>query len=186
MKTLYTHFPLTFFLRVLFLVLIFVVVVIIVHRLYKKNALNKCNAVITVLLALYILLVLFYTVLGRRTQENYYHLNFDVIGTYTRLFSYSDAKMAKEALLNVLMFVPIGVSVCFITETRRVFYAVIVGVSLSLLVEISQFILQNGYSEVTDLIHNTLGSLIGAVFAIIVISIYKAIHNRKARIGINE
>ncbi|MBQ2971220.1 MAG: VanZ family protein [Ruminococcus sp.] len=170
------------------MVLVFAATVIFVRRLYKKNKLNKRIAVITILLVFYILVVLFYTVLGRRTQEDYYHISIDVFDSYTRLFLCSDPRIISEALLNIVVFVPVGVAVCFIFERHRVFYAVIIGVALSLLIELSQFILQNGYSEITDLIHNTLGALIGAVVTVAAVYISKAIIKRKAesRMEINE
>ncbi len=186
-KTLYTYFPLQFFLRVTFLVLVFVAAVIVVHKLYKKEKLNKSVSAVALLLVLYVLLVLFYTVLGRRTQVGYYNVNFDIVGSYTTLFLYKNAETVKETLLNVVMFIPVGVGVYFIAQKYRVLHAAVFGVVLSAFIEVLQFVLSNGYSELTDIVHNTLGAVAGALVALFAASVYKNIKRRKAsKDGDNE
>lgn len=181
-KTLYTYFPLTFFLRVLLLVLIDVAAIYIVIRLYKKAKVDKRTAVISLLLVFYILIVLFVTVLGRRTQ-NFYRYNFDIIESYTILFVQKDLQRITEAVLNVLMFIPIGAVMSFLSKIKRLLLSSLTGLGISLLIEILQLLLRNGYCEITDLLHNTLGAIIGSVLFIVVMYVHNHIKMAKTKVG---
>lgn len=64
-------------------------------------------------------------------------------------------------VLNVALFVPVGffAGIGF----RRIGWMKVAqwGCMLSIVIEISQFVFRKGYCEVDDVIHNTLGCLIG-------------------------
>lgn len=60
---------------------------------------------------------------------------------------------------NLIWFLPLGSYLC--CKKRPFWLAVVAGFSLSLLIEISQFILGSGVSEVEDLILNTCGAMLG-------------------------
>ncbi|MBR3383422.1 MAG: VanZ family protein [Clostridia bacterium] len=63
---------------------------------------------------------------------------------------------------NIVWFAPAG----FVVRMRRgrLLHALIAGFALSLFVEVMQFVLGSGDTELDDLILNTLGALIGYAF----------------------
>lgn len=67
----------------------------------------------------------------------------------------------KEVLENVLIFAPFGIYLCMLRQesTFPQKAALILGTSLAL--ETAQFILSIGASDITDLITNTLGGILG-------------------------
>lgn len=181
-RTLFTYFPLIFFLRVFFLLTIDIVMAVFAYKLYKKNKLDKYRSISVVILVTYITIVLFFTVLGRRTLD-YYRFGPGIASYYTDLLSGSTTINITELLLNILMFVPIGVISCFLFKRFKIFCAGAIGLGVSILIEGLQFLFRNGYVSLTDIIHNTIGALIGGLLAIVIITIAKNI-NRKSKLKV--
>lgn len=68
---------------------------------------------------------------------------------------------AREVIQNVLAFVPVGVYLKMLgADIKR---AVQVGFAVSFLFELQQFVFACGASDITDIITNTTGALLGAV-----------------------
>lgn len=175
-KTLFTYFPLTFFLRVLFLLAIDVGTAVTVYKRYKKELLDKGRAIAIALLVAYITVVLFFTVLGRRTLD-YYRFGPDVSSYYTELFSGSGTIDITELWLNILMFVPLGVLSCFVFSRFKVFIATATGCCLSIVIELMQLLFRSGYVSLTDVIHNTLGALLGGLLGVFIIFVIGKVRN---------
>lgn len=70
---------------------------------------------------------------------------------------------------NVLLFIPLGALVARYRRGRRpLWWAGVVGLLTSLAIEATQYIAAVGYSDVDDLLCNTLGALLGAaIYALI-------------------
>ena len=70
-------------------------------------------------------------------------------------------EMFGENILNVLLFVPIGIlagcGLQRMTWKKVLFF----GGGLSVCIEVLQFIFKKGFCETDDVIHNVLGCLIG-------------------------
>ena len=62
---------------------------------------------------------------------------------------------------NLVWFVPLGVMVPVLTKCRKA--TILLGLGLSLYIEVSQYVFGTGVSEVEDLILNTAGTGIGYV-----------------------
>ena len=65
---------------------------------------------------------------------------------------------------NILWFIPLGYY-CVAYEKKTIGIAVLMGLALSLCIEVLQFVLGTGISEIDDLILNALGSFLGALIA---------------------
>ncbi len=63
--------------------------------------------------------------------------------------------------MNVVVFIPIGLLLGFVFKVQRWRIVLIVGVFISLSIEALQFSLKRGCTEFDDVMHNTLGCLIG-------------------------
>jgi glycopeptide antibiotics resistance protein len=66
-----------------------------------------------------------------------------------------------ELILNVLIFVPLGLYVGILFEKWNFAKKVALFSSISFLLEVTQYILGIGVFDITDIINNTLGGLIG-------------------------
>ena len=97
---------------------------------------------------------------------------FSRIGTYTRhyyspFWSYrailnGDSRALQENIGNIVLFIPVGMAItlfpgCSVNQT------LLIGFTLSLVIESCQWFFWLGSFEIDDLIHNTIGAGIGAV-----------------------
>lgn len=136
-----------------------VVVTFVLGVSFKSN--NRFLIVWKVLLAEYIFLIYCSTLLYR---ERLYKAKY----SFTPLRSYSEYIDGKEILLyenimNVVVFIPIGVLACFAFPKTKWWIIALAGCVLSISIEILQYTYHRGFSEVDDVMHNTLGCLIGVV-----------------------
>ncbi|MBO7404716.1 MAG: VanZ family protein [Clostridia bacterium] len=70
-------------------------------------------------------------------------------------------EMRRETLANVAIFVPLGAYLSAFFPKKNFFFPVLIGFLLSLFFEIVQFAFGIGAADVTDLLMNTAGALIG-------------------------
>ena len=67
-----------------------------------------------------------------------------------------------QILANIAVFVPLG----YLLGLHIGWYAVPVGAGFSILIELLQLVTHRGMFEFDDMIHNTLGTLLGAALAV--------------------
>lgn len=70
----------------------------------------------------------------------------------------------KEVLYNVIVFIPLGVYVQIFKEDWNTIKKCLVAFLTSFLFEVIQFIFAIGASDITDIIGNTLGGIVGIHF----------------------
>lgn len=107
----------------------------------------------------YCLSVLYITVFSRATNK---HVKFGITPFYSYIdIANGDRFLLPQVLMNIVMFIPIG----FLLKAafrgwgwKKVF---LYGTLLSLLIEILQLVLMKGAAEVDDVIHNSLGCVMG-------------------------
>ena len=66
-----------------------------------------------------------------------------------------------ENIMNVVVFIPVGILLGIAFKQMTWWKALLIGCSISVTVEALQFWFMKGFSEVDDVMHNTLGTLIG-------------------------
>jgi len=129
---------------------------------------NKQNALIIALFAAYFLLLIgiilfklpFYSPVADERAINLIPL----LGS----FDENGVLVLREIVYNILLFVPLGVYICMIKSDGSFRKRVVPIVGLSLAFEIIQFIFALGRSDITDVIGNTLGGIIGiGVYALL-------------------
>lgn len=78
---------------------------------------------------------------------------------FTAIFSYGG---------NIALFVPFGFILCSMFHVKhRLLATVGVGALLSLALEVTQYIFALGYTDIDDLIMNTVGAFLGGLLAVI-------------------
>ena len=84
----------------------------------------------------------------------------------------------KDNILNIALFIPIGVLAGIVFKKHRVLKALLVGLLVSLTIEFSQLTWKRGVFDIDDLFNNSLGAFIGGLLVFAVISI-KQIKTKK-------
>ena len=80
----------------------------------------------------------------------------------------------KEVLENLLIFVPMGIYLQMLLFKSKSYLKLLIIAGISLLLEITQYILAIGSSDITDLITNTAGGLLGIALYSIVARLLKS------------
>lgn len=148
---------------VAFLIIFCIAVCVI---LLNNGIQDKWRILSKVVLSEYVVLTYSSTVFYRPYVEESDH-NFNPFWSYFAIFQGKDIFFV-ENLLNIMVFVPIGMLLGF--SFRRINWMIIFafGLLMSLSIEGCQLLFKRGFAEFDDVFHNTLGCVIGFV-------IYKAI-----------
>lgn len=137
---------------------------------FKKGIQDGWRYVIGLLLIEYIALLLFSTVVFRSVMSERKY-DFMPFWSYRAYISGVDPRLLAENIMNVVVFVPIGLLLgAEISQKKQKGWliAFIVGAGISVTIETLQFVLKRGFSELDDVMHNALGCMIGyGVFMLI-------------------
>lgn len=140
------------------LVLIFVIGVVTLFS--AKGFKGGWRYVSGLLLAEYVFLLYCSTVIFRHVSS-VREYDFTPFWSYLAYFSGSNPQLLPESIMNVLVFIPIGLLLGLISRSMTWLRALLIGVCLSVGIESLQFIFLRGFSEFDDVTHNTLGCVIG-------------------------
>lgn len=101
----------------------------------------------------YVALFFFSTVLFRQVNaERKYN--------FTLFWSYSSNDYT-DTFMNIMVFIPLGFLLGWTFCKHSFTKTTMIGFFLSVMVESMQFFLKRGFSEIDDVVHNTLGCMIG-------------------------
>ena len=131
------------------------------------------------LLVEYTCLMVSSTVLFRTYNERREH-KFQPFWSYLAILEGKE-NFIPEIILNILVFVPIGLLLGCGFRRISWWQVLATGLLMSTTIEVLQFVFNKGYAEVDDLIHNTLGCMIGYGLYHIVMYIYESISRRQGR-----
>lgn len=90
-----------------------------------------------------------------------------------RLFYYEDnvTFQVMEVIENIIIFIPMGIMLkCMGVNTKK---SVLIGFITSFILEMMQYILAIGVSDITDIVTNTSGVIIGSYIYMIILMIFK-------------
>ena len=76
-------------------------------------------------------------------------------------WSYDQNDLLYENIMNVVAFVPLGLLLGCAFKSMTWWKVMVIGMCVSLIIETMQFMYKRGFAEVDDVMHNTLGCLIG-------------------------
>ena len=109
-----------------------------------------------VLLAIYILMIIFGTVIFREAKpEMRYHLI--PLIRYTAIYD----GFVADVLVNVGMLIPVGFLGAITFGHKNVLKVAAIGCLLSTIIELAQLLGRCGVCNIDDVIHNTIGCVIG-------------------------
>ncbi len=81
----------------------------------------------------------------------------------------------SEIILNIVAFIPFGVYIAMLYRKQNILIKALPIAGVSLLYEIIQYVLKIGASDITDLLGNTLGGILGILFFALS---YKVLENK--------
>ena len=130
--------------------------------------------VVGLLLAEYVFLIYCSTIIYRGVSEEIGY-NYNLFWSYVAI---QDGRndLIPVNIMNVVVFVPVGLLLALLLlnkqKTIKVgLLTILFGFLLSASIEVLQYFLNRGFSELDDVFHNTIGCLIG----FIIVAIFKGI-----------
>ena len=118
--------------------------------------------VLIVFIAFIYILALVYVTLGARTQSKNYVYNIEPLWTYYDIIINKKYYLLWEDVANAMMFLPLGMFLRNFFGKRIHWYgSAVIGLLLSMAIELIQLVTKRGFCDIDDLIHNTIGVLIG-------------------------
>ena len=88
-------------------------------------------------------------------------------------WSYDRPELLVENIMNVIVFIPVGMILGSLLRVKGSWLvALLIGCSISITIEALQFCCMKGFSEVDDVMHNTLGCAIGFLIVAIIKGIW--------------
>ena len=110
-------------------------------------------------LLFYVVVLSCSTVFFRRTTT-IIHPPFDFFWHY-EVIGQKWGSLFPEILLNVAVFIPIGFALGLAFRKIKGWQAVLVGMGISMGIELLQWFLRKGFADVDDVMHNVLGCVLG-------------------------
>lgn len=179
--TLFNEFPLVFLSRVAISLLILFCLIFASYRLYKCRKFDKYQFTSSIILSLYLVLMLYLTVLGRYSHDEY-RSQIMIFGSYQNLFTNFDFMNFAMIILNIAMFIPVGFVLPIVLKNCRHKYmlSMLIALLLTSAIEVAQYFSRTGTFETDDIFNNMLGAVIG----LLLLSFIKRIHTiHKKNIG---
>ena len=125
-------------------------VVFITWKGFKKGLCYSAN----LLQVEYVFLLFCSTVIFRPTGETRQY-------DFHPFWSYDRPELLVENIMNVVVFIPVGLLLGSAFKQMTWWKALLIGCSISITIEALLFWFMRGFSEVDDVMHNTVGCLIG-------------------------
>lgn len=162
-RTLPEYFPKIFVNRIILSVIAFAVFCIVTVILYKFRKFDKVQSIAAILLSMYIVVLLYFTVVGRYSHEEYEY-QIHVFYSYRRLFVYFDRHSIEQIIINLLMLAPVGFLLSAIIKGKGKYVIVLVlCLLLTAFIETMQLLTKCGSCEVDDIVNNMIGAVIGVL-----------------------
>lgn len=110
---------------------------------------------------------------GENVQMSFY-VHYRLFSSYKEAWINGSFTEWRNLVLNIIMFVPIGIMLPAIgLYFRKFWYTYIAGFIFSFLLEVLQFISGRGVVESDDILNNTLGTMIGFGLYVLVMFLWK-------------
>lgn len=118
------------------------------------------------LLVEYVFLLFCSTVIFRATGETRQY-------DFHPFWSYSRPDLFVENIMNVIVFIPIGMILGSLLRVKGSWLiALLIGCSVSVTIEAMQYFLHRGFAETDDVMHNTVGCVIGFLLVVMIKQIW--------------
>ena len=128
----------------------------------STNAKRAVRLSLMVLFSEYVCLLLCSTVFYRN-EVKLVGYNYKPFRSYVDYFCGNADYLLPQVIMNVIVFIPIGLLLSMLFQFQKWWLILIIGGSVSITIEMLQLFFQRGFCEVDDVIHNLLGCIVGIV-----------------------
>ena len=168
-QTIISHYPKWSKIELITVIIVMIISFIILERYYKKNKITKTQMCFSILFIIYLLHVYGSTVFSRLPSTRKYQL--EVFWSWKGILNsmnttYPKYELFLENILNVIMLLPLGIFLPLVYG-KKIDWKVglLIGFCISFSIELMQLVLCRGMFDVDDIIHNSLGFLIGILIS---------------------
>ena len=171
-KTLPHYFPEVFVQRIIISILLLAALCVMFVLLFKRKRINVIQLVASLVFSAYVVFVLYYTVLGRYSQEEY-TFQIYIYKSYKYLIEDFGTHSLRQVILNIVMLIPFGFLMPIVIKAKRKYLITLLSAfAFILFIESMQLIMQCGTFEVDDVFNNFIGAVIGMLIYALVHSVY--------------
>ena len=162
-KTLPHYFPGIFAQRIVLSVLLLIALCILSVVLYRSGKYDKIQLTAAIILSVYVVLLLYFTMFGRYSHPEYtYQIYF--FKSYRYLFEQFDWQSVRQIIINIAMMIPFGFLLPVLMKNKHKYLlTLLLALLLILFIESMQMVMQCGTFEVDDVINNLIGTFIGTL-----------------------
>lgn len=151
------QFPVITGTQIIFFIILILLLGILLGVMIFKKRLKGWQAVCLLAAFSYLYLVLLSTVYSREMLQQR-HCELIPFWSYVYAWKHKSVSMAEEIILNIFLLVPAAALVLATVDKKKYLKYILGGGALiSAFIEIQQLVLQRGWFEWDDIIHNTLG-----------------------------
>lgn len=145
-----------------FIVLLCLTIAISAYCGFRKSV----KIVFGVILMEYVALILCSTVIYR-THYDIQSFCFVPFWSYLEIEN-GNKRLVLQNIMNIVVFSPIGFLCRCTCKHIKLWYVMIFGLCLSVIIETLQFFLKRGFAEFDDIFHNVVGCIVGyGVFSVL-------------------
>lgn len=134
-------------------------------RKYRAGHISLLQGLSAAVLIVYMFLVFSSTVFSRSSRPEYQY-ELELFWSWRRVFKEHSRIALEENLYNIIMLMPYGLLFPIAVRSRSVrrpnaLFTILTGFGCSATIEVLQLLFKRGLFEFDDMIHNTLGVIIG-------------------------
>ena len=130
--------------------------------IYYNIRFQKTKPILRSLILIYLIFVFLLTVITR-TQKPTFTAEWIPFWSWYDVIFHHNKTLFEENILNTLMLLPLGVMLKLLTPKFKVKHSFYFALFLSAAIEVTQLIFRLGLFECDDIIHNTLGCVLGTL-----------------------
>lgn len=141
---------------------ILIATVIILFILLAKKKIKLFQAISAFLLTVFLCLLFSYCVFTRLPKSKPYY-NLELFWSWRRALD-GNAYLQQEILLNIVLLMPVGFLMPVMIDKKVSWWkGLLVGLFLSACIEVLQLVPRRGLFEWDDMLHNSIGCMIGTI-----------------------
>lgn len=145
--------------EIIFFLILFLTLIGVLLKLLKRKKLSRMQFFCWIVLYIFLSIIFASTIFTRAPEERRYELY--PFCSWKEVIIHQNTGCLEEIILNLILFLPIGGILPMLSKKIGWKDATLIGFAISAVIELSQLTLCRGWFSWDDMIHNTLGCVIG-------------------------